>query len=747
MATIEQDSFERPVALDEDSENQLNLRDLAAILNAGKWWIIGFVVLAGVIAEAHLYMAPPIYQANALLQVEQNQSSNAQFDQIQQMAQMVTGGSTPAETEIQILRSRSVVGQAVRKLGLNIHAKPLYFPYVGAAIARHASASSGPAQPWFGLKKYAWGGEQIKVTRLIVPNDLFDHTLTLVALGNGRYKLQTKKGRALLQGKVGSAAQSSDGKVKMFVEELKARPGEHFVVRKNHWLEAVDRLQSRLSVSEQGKDTGIIQMTLSGTDPLRIRHILNTIADTFLRQNVQRRSAQAQQSLSFIQKQLPQLRQQLNQAETKFANYRQKHQAVDLSNEGQTELNQLVNVEQNLEQLKLKRSQYAQLYTAKHPRVKALESQMATLRHKKQEIEGQINKLPQKEKDILELKRDVQVNTQIYTNLLNEAQQLKIVKAGTVGTVRIIDHAAVPGAPIAPERHRTLLVAILLGIIAGVGWLFLRRALFRGITDPRQIEERLGISVYSVIPHSTKLTRQERRAKRRGWPLPVLARVEPQDEAVEALRSLRTSLHFALLESERKTIMITGATPEVGKSFVTINLGMLVAASGQRVVVVDGDLRRGKLHEYLGEDRAPGLSDVLAETATLDAALRPSAQADLTIMPSGTLPPNPSELLMSSRFGQLMDGLEKRFDVVLVDTPPLMAVTDAAIVSPHAGANFLVVKAGVSSMPEVEESVKRLQQNRMRVHGILFNDFRPNAVAGSYSSYAYYYYKYESGYK
>lgn len=747
MATIEQDSFERQVALDESAEDQLNLRDLAAILTAGKWWILGFAILAGIIAEIHLFRSPPVYQANALLQVEQNQSSNAQFDQIQQMAQMVTGGATPADTEIQILKSRSVVGQAVRTLDLNIHAHPLYFPYIGAAIARHAEGAPKPVNPWFGLKRYAWGGEHIKVTRLIVPRDLYDRALTLVALGDGRYKLQGEKGRVLLHGKVGSAARSSSGKIKIFVEQLTARPGEHFVVKETRWLEAVDSLQSRLSVSEEGKDTGIIGMTLSGTNPVRIRHILNAIADTFLRQNVALRSAQAQQSLTFIQKQLPKLRQQLNQAETKFANYRQKHQAVDLSDAGQSELNQLVNVEQSLEQLQLKRSQYAQLYTAKHPRVKALESQMATLRDKEHQIEGQIDKLPQKEKNILELKRDVEVNTQIYTNLLNEAQQLKIVKAGTVGTVRIVDHAAVPGVPIAPKRHRTLLMAIVLGILAGVGWLFLRRALFRGITDPRQIEERLGIAVYSVIPHSDKLARRERQAKRRGWPLPLLARIEPGDEAVEALRSLRTSLHFALLESERKTIMITGATPAVGKSFVTINLGMLVAASGQRVVVVDGDLRRGKLHEYLGEDRAPGISDVLAGTATLDAALRPSGEGDLTIMPSGTLPPNPSELLMSSRFGQLMDDLERRYDVVLVDTPPLMAVTDAAIVSPHAGANFLVVKAGVSSMPEVEESVKRLQQNRMRVHGILFNDFRPNAVAGSYSSYAYYYHKYQSSYK
>lgn len=747
MAAIEEDPLDR-VDYEDDSELGLGLRDIVSIIWAGKWWVILFVAVALVWAKVDLYREPNIYQANALLQVQQkNGSGGSGFSQIQQMAQMVTGGATPAQTEIEILKSRSIIGKAVRKLDLDIHARPLYFPYIGAPIARHAG-SGHVAAPLFGPNKYAWGGEKITVSRLILPESLYDHRLTLVALGKERYRLQIQGGKALLVGRVGTPASSADGRIKIFVRTLVARPGEHFVVSKAHWLQTTEGLQGRLDVHEDGKDTGIITMKLSGTRPDRIRRILNAIADTFLRQNVEQRSQQAQQSLSFIQKQLPQLQQQLNAAENRYAAYREKHQAVDLSDDASTVLQQLVTLEQNIEQLRLKRTEYAQLYTAKHPRVKALEQQIGDLEHKKAQLKQKIAQLPEKEKALLELERDVKVNTQIYTDLLNQEQQLKIVKAGTIGTVRIVDHAAVPGTPISPRRHHTLVLAVILGLFAGIGWIFLRRALHSGIGDPKRLEERLGLAVYAVVPHSRVLSQAERSAVRRGEPLPLLARDRPEETAVEALRSLRTSLHFALMENKRKSIMITGPSVGVGKSFISVNLGELITSSGQRAVIVDADMRRGTLHEYAGWNRSPGLSDVLASTHTLAGVLRQLQNSKLYILPSGTIPPNPSELLMHERFAALMQDLESSFDVVIIDTPPLMAVTDASIVGPLVGATFVVVKAGVTTMPEVEESVKRLRQNRVRPRGFIFNDFSPNAASGSYRAYAYAYYRhYDYQYK
>lgn len=742
MAT-QHELMERRLVLDDYAEETLNVHDIIAIILSGKWWIIAFLILSILVALAYLYKSPPVYEANVLLQVEDNSHESASQNQLQQMARMITGGATPADTQIEIIRSRSVLGRAVREVGLNNHAFPLYFPFIGEAIARHARAPSGPVKPWpilrrFGLVRYAWGGERIKLGSLTVPEARYGTRFTLVATGQGRYRLETKNGKPVLQGEVGSVAQSVDGRIKILVAQLVARPGEHFIVSKSHWANTAESVEQRLSVSEKGTDTGIIEMTLTGRNPRRTQRTLNKIADVFLGQNLESRSAQVQQSLSFIEAQLPKLRQQLNQAETSFANYRQKHEAVDLSGQGQQILKQMIAVEQNIATLKLKRSEYAELYTSKHPKVRALENQVATLEAEKSGLEKRIANLPQKQKEVLQMKRAIGVSTQIYTNLLDDAQQLKIIKAATVGSVRIVDHAVLPSHPVAPRRKQTMVIATLLGLFAGVGFVFLRRMLRRKVVDPKEVEERLNLPAYAVIPHSSSLARTEERALRRAaQPQPLLAVHHPQDAAAESLRCLRTRLYLAFMESQRKIIVVTGPGSGVGKSFVTMNLGFLVGSSGQSVVVVDGDLRGGNLHEYAGVKRSPGFSDVLAGTAALDGVLQPLCDDGAMLLPSGTVPRNPSELLMKPRCREILSELERRFDVVVIDTPPVMSVTDAAILAAHAGATLMVVRSGLSRMPEIQEAVKRLWDDKLNITGFVFNDFRPNTVISSYSTHAY----------
>lgn len=715
---------------------KLSFRDLIAILASGKWWMFLFTAVSVLGALFILFISAPVYEANALLQLEQYPQQNMSVNQVQEMARMVTGGVTPAQAQMQIIRSRSVVGQVVRDLGLNIRASPFYFPVVGAAIARRESTGSEVVEPWFNLRRYAWGGEKIKITRFIIPDSLYGKRFVLLAMGRDRYRLQTKSGRIILTGKVGEVAESAKDGIKVFVQDLIARAGERFNVKKSHWADTAEDLAERLSVNEEGKDSGIIRISLSGTDPKSVEMTLNAIVDAFLRQNVQQKSAQAEQSLTFIEKQLPNLRNQLNDAEARFADYRQKHQAVDLNSEAQAVLKQLIDVEQNIEKLKLKHAANAQLYTNKHPQMVGLQQQIVSLENKKQEIEKKISYLPQKQKKILELKRDVGVRTQIYTNLLNEAQQLKIVKAGTIGTVRIVDHAVKPRHSVGPRRNQTMIIALLLGGLLGICFLVSRKALQRTVTDPNEIEDKLGLPVYAVIPHCSPLAREEVRVKHGDSGKLLLAQRYPYDVATESLRSLRTNLQLGFVESERKIVLITGSRANVGKSFVTTNLGLLVANSGQRVAVVDGDLRAGRLHQYLRQERAPGFSDILAGKASLDFALRIFHEPHSMLLPSGTLFPDPSELLMSRRCSEVFGELSKRFDMVLIDTPPIMDVTDAAILAAHAGVTLMVVRAGINPLPEVEESIKRFKYSKLGITGILFNDFRANMAT---SSYGYYY--------
>jgi len=300
-----------------------------------------------------------------------------------------------------------------------------------------------------------------------------------------------------------------------------------------------------------------------------------------------------------------------------------------------------------------------------------------------------------------------------------------------------VDSALVPQKPASPQLPITLAVSVLLGAAAGIGTAFVRKALDQTVADPEVIERKTGLPVYATIPHST-IQAHVSRTQRPGpaAPLSVLAITQPSDLAVEALRSLRTSLQFALLDSRNNVVTITGPSPAIGKSFVCVNLAHVLANVGMRVLLVDADLRKGHLHNYFGEAKALGLSDVIRGSARIADAIRRTSNASLHFLPMGTRPPNPSELLSSSAFGEAMRWASSEYDLVLVDTPPILAVTDAALAARTAGTTLLVVKAGKHPMREIAVAVKVLAQNGARPRAIILNDLMPKTGYG-YSRYEY----------
>ncbi len=313
-----------------------------------------------------------------------------------------------------------------------------------------------------------------------------------------------------------------------------------------------------------------------------------------------------------------------------------------------------------------------------------------------------------------------------------------MVKEGTLGNVRILDPALRADEPFSPQPARILGLALLLGLIGGVGLALARRALDQGVEDPNQLERVVGIPVFASVPFS------KAEAERVGSParaLPLLAVAEPRDLAVESLRNLRTALQFSLFESGSRVVSVSGPAPGVGKSFVIANLGHLLAEAGKRVVLVDADIRRGTLHRLFGLDRGLGLADVIAG-APLDQALHETAQPGLVLVTSGTLPPNPAELLSSDRLGQLVAELAERFDLVLLDTPPVLAVTDAALVARHAGVNLLVARSGQHRLRELTAALRSLGRNGIRVNGFVLNGVRLDRGLGRRSAY-HYQYKYQ----
>lgn len=720
-------------------DDEIDLRELLGTLWDKRWLIAIVTGIFLVVSLAYAILATPVYQANAMVQVEQKMPT---LPGLQDLSNLVSDTAPQAATEIALMTSRMVVGRAVDKLNLTIQVTPDRFALIGNFIASHYT----PDQPgavagaWLGMDSYDWGGSQLKIYQLDVPAYLVGKQLTLEAGDKHTFKLYDDDGNLLLQGATGGPVKGHG--VTIQVETLHANPGMEFTVVRQLRLKTISDVQAILSASEQGKDSGIIGVHYQSPEPAQATAILNAVIQQYVLQNVQRASAEAAQSLKFVKGQLPGIHQKLEKAEDALADYQTKVHTANLDLKTKGLLDQIAAIEGSLSELKIKQAQVEQRYTFRHPAYQTMMNQIGDLKSKKKSLMDKVSGLPDTQQKLLRLTLDVQVSTQLYTSMLAQAQQLNVARAGTVGNARVVDKAAVDvSAPVKPKRALIVIVGTLLGAFLVVAWVFLRQMLDRGIEDPRDIEQ-LGLPVYASVPLSDYQRDVESRHTQHHHhtdnKLHLLCVDDPADLAVEAVRSLRTSLHFAMLEARNNIIMISGASPNAGKTFVSTNLAAVTAQAGQRVLLLDGDLRKGTLHRIMGSGES-GLSALLSKQATLDDAIRHTPIDGLDFIARGQVPPNPSELLMHARFTELLQALSERYDLVIIDTPPILAVTDAAIIGNQAGTSLLVARFGMNQAREIELAQQRFAQNNVDIKGAIFNAVQKRAAG--YYSYGYYDYR------
>ncbi|MFQ5930269.1 MAG: polysaccharide biosynthesis tyrosine autokinase, partial [Acidobacteriota bacterium] len=700
------------------------LSELLGTLVGSRWLIAGIVFLLFLGGLGHAWLARPVYRADALLQVEKTaERLGALADRADVFEEEGDVGG-----EMELLKSRRVLGGVVDNLRLDIVARPLYFPLVGAAVARRSASGEAVTDPWFDLGEYAWGGENIEIETLDVPASYRGETFTLVAGQNGGYQLLDPNGERLADGVVGEPNETylADGEpLTLLVSNLRARAGTHFELIRRPRLALIDTLKSSVIVKDKGEQeqSGLLQISLEGPDRKEIRAIINEIADIYVQQNLERKSAEAEKSLNFLEEQLAPIKQQMESTEAALNNYRLKQGSVDLPRETEVVLQRIVSIETQLAELNGNRQELLQKIKPRHPRIVALDAQIANLNGQLKTLESKVKRLPDTAQEIMRLSRDVEVNTQLYTFLLNRVQELKVVKAGPVSNVSIVDYAVMPYKPVWPKKPFLITVYLLLGLVVGVAAVFLRNALWGGVEDPDVVEKQLGLPVYAVVPHSAKQEKLFKWGQHKNVKV-VLAAADPTEPAVESLRGLRTSLRFALGEAKNNVILITGPGPNVGKSFISINLAAVLASANNRVLLIEGDLRTGHLNNHIGMNSGAGLADLIADDISIDQVIHETRMDKLSIIPAGTRPPNPSELLLHERFASALDVISPQFDYVIIDSPPILAVTDAAIIGHFVGATLLVVKAGMHSLGEIEQSAKRLRQAGVNLCGVVFNDMK-----------------------
>lgn len=721
-------------------DSEIDLRTLLGILGDHKRLILFGTALFLGASILYIVLATPQYQANAVVQVEKKTPAVAGLSSSIEQASPV-GADSSASTEIQLLTSRQVLGEALANLGLDIQVKPERFPLIGGFIARRYSPdkAGGVASPRFGLARYGWGGEKLQIARLDVPESLTDVPLELIAGGNGTYALMDGDGNRLLDGQVGQVA--SNGRVTMLVNTLRANRGMKFDVTRFNMLVILDQMKKDISASEQGKDSGVIALTYSSPNPLLAKQVLENVSNTYVHQNIARNSAEAAKRLVFVKAQLPKVRSELEKAQAALTQFQSQTQTLDVGVQNQALLNQSVALESNIQQLRIQQSDLASKFTPEYPAYKALAGQIGKFERQKGAILGQIRQLPATQQGLFWRSRDVQVTNQTYANLLDQAQQLDIARAGAVGNVRVIDAAAVNlDSPTWPMPIPTIAIGIVLGGLLTAAFVLMRQMLRRGVEDPVDIEL-LGLPVFASIPYTEKGRELGANLGRynTGGHQRLLALQAPTDLAMEALRSLRTSLHFARFKTKNNLLMITAPSPGVGKTFVCANLAVTMAQAGQRVLLIDADMRRGTLHHSMGARSDNGLSELISGQIPLETALRKVTGAEnLSFISRGNIPPNPSELLMHPNFSALLDQVAPLYDVVVIDTPPVLAVTDAAVIGHQVGTCLMVVRFGLNQQREIALAKQRLEQNGVEVKGAIFNGVQK--LNGGHYAYSYYEY-------
>jgi len=735
----------------QSSENQedteIDLRELLGTLFDNKWLIFSITTLVTLLGVAKAIIDTPIYRADALLQVEE---STQPLGALEPMMDMLNT-QLPVDGEIEIIKSRMVLGSAVTNLELENIVQPNYFPMVGKAIARRFQARNKEqiSAPLFGYTKYAWGGEKIKVDTLEVPISWKNTTpLKLVAKNNGNFSILDPEENLITEGVVGKLINKTipgeDTPFQLFVSLLKARPDTTFTLVKQSQSNAIEQLNKTLSVSEKGKKTSILTLTLESPSPEQAKEILNSIADNYIRLNVEQKSEESQQTLEFLNKQLPSIKNQLEAATSALNEYRLQRGSINLEIETQSILEEVVEKKTQITLLQQQRDELRRNFTSSHPSVVAIDKQINRLQTQMDKNNTKITELPETQQVILRLSRDVQVNTELYTTLLNHSQTIKVAKAGTVGDVRIIDHAVLPTLPVKPKKALIVAVAFILGLILSILFAFIRKALRHGVEDPDIIEKQLNIPIYATVPHSAlqkKLIAQQNSQKNSGVPS-ILALEDEEELAIESLRSLRTTLHFAFLEAKNNVILITGPSPGIGKTFISTNLAVVLAKSGKKILLIDGDMRRGFIHKVMGVGRESGLSDLISKKIQPAEAIKNIQGTEVDFIPTGEIPPNPSELLLHERFRKLLEYFSPQYDHIIIDSPPILAVTDAAIIGRLASATLMVVKSGQHPLRELQQSVKRLKQNDVEIKGIVFNDLSASSYGYNYG-YGNYIYQYD----
>ena len=731
-----------------ENNDEIDLMALLFSILRGWKTIVFFAVLGLIIGILYSRYVNPTFQSDALIQIdEQSKGISALGSDI---SDLIGSEASKAQTEAELIRSRMILEPVVDLLHLRIK---LSDPTIGYVDRIKNAVTPTQINKPEGVSLKTEDGE-VQISQFNVSQDYLNQSFTLTRSATG---FVLSNGFDDFKGQIGQVHQfrGTEGQIHIKVNNLPA-DGYPINIVKQSLHNTTNDINNMLSVIEKGEQSGIIEMSMTGPNQQQTTSILKQIVLSYIDQNQSRGSEETTQTINFMETQIPTLKKKLEDSEAIFNNFRKKYGTIDVSKEAELLLTESSQIDTQLNELKLKKADLTTYYTEEHPLVIQINEQLKVLNNRKQEIDDTVAGLPEIQREFLQLSADTAINREIYLTLLKNYEQLKIVKAGQIGYARIIDLPINTFAAIAPKKLMIWSLAALIGTMLGTILVLIKNLLRNVVKDPERLEAKTGVPVIATIPRSPLLTRLGKKKS----PNRLLAYADNNSLSYEAIKSLRTNLMFGMPTQGRagqraKVILITGESPGVGKSFISSNLTEVFAQLDKKTLIIDADMRLGELHKVFNMDQHNGLADYLTQDTTylsrdktqlvkIDAVQESSHLAsfihstgidNIDFMPRGEHPRNPASLLANGSFDYLMTELNLHYDYIIIDSPPILAASDAMILAQHADKVLMVTRYDDSIEGQLVYAVNQMNKANIKVDGIILNDVQQ----GIMSKYSYHY--------
>ena len=711
---------------------EINLRDYLRVFFKRRWLIATVLIIVVVSVTIETFRKTPIYRATVQVMIE---SENPKVVDIQEVLQNSQDYFDYSNSQYEILKSKALALKAINYLNLNEN------PVAGGS----------------------------------------------------------KKGFSL-----GAVFHGMIGLLKNLTSSSEAKPDSQLEEdRKNNSL--IGAYLGRLMV-EPIKNSRLVNISVEGIDPKMVTRIANTHAQLYIESNIERKFAAAQAAVSWLNQRIKEEGKKLQQSEEYLQTYREQEGLIDVDfqerqgiimqslndlntalTEAQTEKitkqqlssasaleesNPAVMQNSLIQELKAsyialsgEHSKLSQKYGPGHPNMVRLSSQMQALQGK---IAQEIRKLAQsmhtdsqlasdKEKAILAameakkkealalnqkqikydaLKREVTITRSLFESLLKRTKEASITEGLNVTNIVVVDPARLPETPVRPQKARDILLALIIGLTLGIGLAFLLEYLDNTIKIPEEVEHYLKIPllglVGSFLTNSTDPKKNE-----------IISHTNPKSTISEAYRTIRTNLLFSSPDNKKQVLLVTSMLPFEGKTVLCSNLAITFAKMGKKVLLIDADMRKPRIHKVFNLARGKGLSAFLVgEESSIGLTDIPG----LKILTSGTLPPNPSELLSSKKMQDFIERAREQYDLIIFDSPPILSVSDSAILSTLADGVVVTIKASATPRPAIKQGLQQLSEVGGKVLGCVLNDVDFEKESYYHSPYRYHHYYYYHAY-